>query len=105
MSEWPIIVFNESHRNWKTSYDVACELEPLFPGQDIGHFVSACSNNDWGPLVDRSLVRFLMIEEGERDGANWEWVLTLDDGTSWRVVAGCDYTGWDCRSWINWEQL
>ena len=38
---------------------------------------------------------------GENDGAQWYWVLKMKDGTHGLGVGGCDYTGWDCRSWFD----
>lgn len=35
---------------------------------------------------------------GERDGANWHWLVVLEDGQCAYITGGCDYTGWDCRS-------
>ena len=44
-----------------------------------------------------------LLEQGERDsGNNWTWKLKLKDGTIGALTGGCDYTGWDCRSWLTW---
>jgi len=37
-------------------------------------------------------------EDGENDGANWIAWGQLHDRRWFFVSAGCDYTGWDCRS-------
>lgn len=36
---------------------------------------------------------------GENDGAHWMIVGVLNDTRAFFIEAGCDYTGWDCRSW------
>lgn len=36
--------------------------------------------------------------EGENDGADWVCLGQLRDGRWFVLNAGCDYTGWDCRS-------
>ena len=40
----------------------------------------------------------LAVREGERDGAEWVWVLKLKDKRFALLWGGCDYTGWDCQS-------
>lgn len=38
------------------------------------------------------------LHEGEKDGNNWVWILSLKDGRLCHASGGCDYTGWDCQS-------
>jgi hypothetical protein len=38
-------------------------------------------------------------DPGENDGPSWMIAGLLNDGRSFYIEAGCDYTGWDCRSW------
>lgn len=43
---------------------------------------------------------------GENDERNWIGLFEMNDGAFLFVEAGCDYTGWDCRSngsseWFN----
>ncbi len=47
----------------------------------------------------------IAIWEGERDMSDWRWVLALHSGQYMYLRAGCDYTGWDCRSWITSHQI
>lgn len=42
---------------------------------------------------------------GHNDEATWWWVLRLSGGKHVLLSAGCDYTGWDCRSGIDFEQI
>lgn len=38
------------------------------------------------------------MRTGENDGQDWLVAGTLEDGRYFFVSAGCDYTGWQCRS-------
>lgn len=44
------------------------------------------------------IAKVLAVVEGENDGADWRWVLRLNDGRFVFLQGGCDYTGWDCQS-------
>jgi hypothetical protein len=37
-------------------------------------------------------------EAGENDGSEWIGIFLLRNGKYLFLKAGCDYTGWDCRS-------
>lgn len=39
------------------------------------------------------------MDEGENEASNWLLVVQLTNGQYSFLSAGCDYTGWDCRSW------
>ena len=49
----------------------------------------------WG-LDD--IANVLAVVEGEHDGKDWHWLIRLNDERHVKLVGGCDYTGWDCRS-------
>lgn len=70
-------------------YNNGVDLGEVPPGADVGgkHF----GRNDIAELV--------WIEEGENDERNWLVGGELQDGRWFFITAGCDYTGWDCRSW------
>lgn len=42
---------------------------------------------------------------GENDELAWWWILQLKDGRFVLLAASCDYTGWDCRSGIDFEDV
>ena len=42
---------------------------------------------------------------GENDEFAWWWVLQLKNGKHVLLAASCDYTGWDCRSGIDFEEV
>lgn len=44
------------------------------------------------------VVCILAIDDGENDERDWITIVELKDGRFATVSAGCDYTGWDCRS-------
>ena len=35
---------------------------------------------------------------GENDGAEWHWLVELENGSFAYIHGGCDYTGWGCQS-------
>lgn len=41
----------------------------------------------------------ITADEGINDSEDWIIVVELNDGRFASLRAGCDYTGWDCRSW------
>lgn len=44
------------------------------------------------------VAKVLAVVEGENDGADWHWILRLNDNRFVYLSGGCDYTGWDCQS-------
>lgn len=38
---------------------------------------------------------------GERDEKDWHWLVGFQDGKVGYITGGCDYTGWDCQSFLN----
>lgn len=44
------------------------------------------------------IAEILATIEGQNDGADWHWLVRLDDGQHAYITGGCDYTGWDCQS-------
>lgn len=44
------------------------------------------------------VARIVGLSEGCNDELNWVGVFELKDGRFASLVAGCDYTGWDCWS-------
>jgi hypothetical protein len=87
-------------------YEYGQALDKAFPDQEAEDFGSCIAHNDIGPLTETNNVVGLVCEQvGERDGENWIWLVTLEDGTHWRLEGGCDYTGWDCQSNGTWTAL
>lgn len=84
------------------AYSLGQELDEVFPGQDSHDFIYACEYNGLGPLDGHKVAGLLMTQQGEKDESNWVWLVKLDDGTHHWAVGGCDYTGWDCQSWLDW---
>lgn len=94
--------------DWESARNYGDALEKHFPGQDAHDFASACNYNGWGPLATTRLefVRFFnMLQQGERDEGSWIWQIQFDDGSIWQAEGHCDYTGWDCQSWLEWEKI
>lgn len=104
MSDYPIIQLSGSGR-WSAAYETGEALDVLFPGQDAEDFALALEYNDYGPCGsgdDFSIAGLLMLVQGMNDEGDWMWLVRLPDGSHHVCVAGCDYTGWDCRSGLNW---
>lgn len=60
------------------------------------------NDHDW-PLDE--IEQVLAVWEGENDGDNWRWVVKRSNGEFWFIDGGCDYTGWDCQSWLSMVQM
>ena len=91
---------------WRDAYTLGGHLGTAFPGQDADDLCYAFGENDPDPLTFEHLahiVALTMTQQGERDERDWVWKFTLDDGRSFTATGGCDYMGWDCRSWLSVE--
>ncbi len=67
-----------------------------------------CQETDLGFGIE-DIAEIVAVWEGEHDEHNWIWILRLKKENLpnpnapqfvW-LEAGCDYTGWDCRSWVD----
>lgn len=38
---------------------------------------------------------------GENDGPDWHWLVKLGNDKIAYLRGGCDYTGWDCQSYVS----
>jgi hypothetical protein len=66
----------------------------------IDYDLSACLDyNPQDTFSIESIQRVHAVWEGDNDGPAWRWVLELKDGRFAYLQGGCDYTGWDCRSY------
>lgn len=50
------------------------------------------------PFTFDDIVEVIACVEGEGDGPDWLAAVRLQDNRLIFIVAGCDYTGWDCQS-------
>lgn len=57
-------------------------------------------NPQEGFTID-DIAKVLAVFEGENDETDWHWILRLKDDRFIYLSGGCDYTGWDCRSWAS----
>lgn len=91
--------------DWNETYEAGAKLDKQFPGQDAWDFISAVRHNGhpFPHGVDLPAITDLkMIKQGYNDGPDWDWTVSFSNGDIWKVVGGCDYTGWDCQSSIEW---
>lgn len=99
------VVLPGSEDYW-SAYEYGRELEKAFPGQDAGDFMYGNQYNTPREL-ERALAvgitNFICLHHGANDEDAWVWSVHLGDGSEWIVTGGCDYTGWDCQSWMDWE--
>ena len=83
-------------------YDLTACLEynpESFIGSDVG--TDLCFGIE-------DIAEILAVWEGTHDEEDWVWILrrkeeSLPNPRAPKFIwlqAGCDYTGWDCRSWI-----
>jgi hypothetical protein len=88
--------------DWSEAYEYAEVLERRFPGQDASDLCVGAKYNDYGPLADHQVDDLVCNEFGQRDGPGWKWTVTFVNGETWIATGGCDYTGWDCQSFLRW---
>lgn len=96
------IQLTNSEGYW-TAYELGDKLEKVFPDQDIMEFLLACEHNssEATEISDLAITEFKMLQQGEHDCKDWIWRITTEDGSEWVAIGGCDYTGWDCQSWLD----
>ena len=75
--------------------------------QGLGVLMSAY---DWIEAMKYAKFKFqdieevILAEEGENDERDWKLLVKLKNGKFGVLIAGCDYSGWDCQSDGNsWE--
>ena len=107
--DYPLVRLPGDER-WHRGYKWAELLYERWPDECAWDFASAVSENvfESDPLWNtlHSGVASLKCEqEGENDGEHWVWLASFGDGTTWRITGWCDYTGWDCQSGIDAEQV
>lgn len=71
--------------------------------QHLDYDLLSCFQYAWDrpESVQDEIERVLAKWEGAHDTDDWIWILALRNNKYAYLQAGCDYTGWDCRSWIN----
>ena len=77
------------------NYQEGINVQPALPSLSVQN----PGGYDLTPFTREDVVEISGISEGENDGRDWVIYGKLKDGRWFLLVAGCDYTGWDCRSW------
>ena len=91
---------------WKGAYAVGKEWVAKFPDQDADELAYCMEYNEHPLKQDDSITKIMMLNQGERDGSYWIWYVSVNHGQYlYVVVAGCDYTGWDCQAWSTWQLI
>lgn len=76
--------------NWQAAFEY--NPDGLVPSRTEGFTGST------EPFTLDEIVEVIAVSEGENDGPDWLAAFRLQDNRLIFVNAGCDYTGWDCRS-------
>lgn len=67
---------------------------------DLDYNLRACLiHNPQDGITEETISSVLAVWEGENEGEDWRWVVSLVDGRFGFIEGGCDYTGWDCVSY------
>ena len=104
MNDYPVIDLPGSEK-WRGSYEWGKALDGQFPGQDAYNFSYACEYNSYGPVQDQRIVELQLIQQGHNEGEAWIWHVVLEDDSAYLDYGGCDYTGWDCQSYLGWANV
>jgi hypothetical protein len=91
--DWSIVFAVANEGRYRRPYGE--QYEPNLRGKPK-RVEGATVNEDLFCLDD--VLNIIDASVGENDGADWLVVGVLKDGRWFYIQAGCDYTGWDCRS-------
>lgn len=85
--------------NWAQAFQCAGEInnESQNNDADVREAIPG-SNVSLHPFCREDVKEIFAMDEGERDESNWICFGKLNDKRYFFLSAGCDYTGWDCRS-------
>lgn len=75
-----------------------------YEARGIDSDMRACFEHNYVNMDIKDIKKVVAVWEGENDGDNWRWIAQInqyhhDDYVF--IEAGCDYTGWDCQSWVH----
>lgn len=93
---WGGIDRNNPDGDWAAA--LACGGFKMNPDTKTDSWVSGFSINAAHGVALDDLAAVVHSATGENDGDEWIAVFRLTDGRFGMLSAGCDYTGWDCRS-------
>ena len=94
--------------DWIKAQIMGQTLEERFPNEDPCNLLTAieCNFGDVPQSFNtEQILQLKMIQEGANDESYWIWKLTERNTGQWYVLASCDYTGWDCQSWLTFQRL
>lgn len=77
----------------------------VVPGSDLFHAMDCNPDRDPAhrePVQKKDIAQILVEITGANDRANWHWLLRLFNGLYVYIVGGCDNTGWDCQSYLEY---
>lgn len=74
-------------------------MNEIHPNDDLWY---AIKNNPSKLIKPEDITDILAEVPGANDELNWYWVVSLKNGHAGLIYGGCDYTGWDCRSFLKY---
>lgn len=84
---------------WTDAYELGKLLAKRCPYDAVDDLCQAYVHNG-GDLEDLAVATSIVCtQHGENDGEDWHWTV-VTGGRTLLIAAWCDYTGWDCQSWL-----
>lgn len=98
MIDWNAGTLTKGYRRMSYYYDHQDECVERRIDYDLS---AACDHNDASPFRLEDVAYVLAYIQGENDGPAYHWIVAMKDHTYAYVTGGCDYTGWDCQSYVS----
>ena len=87
-------------------YELPKEEQERLKIAGVDYSICGCLEYNAQNFDVTDIEKVVAVWEGENDGDDWRWVLKVtkdcaekNGGRYVFLQGGCDYTGWDCRSW------
>lgn len=106
LKDLPLVqLLGERWERWRDGYEWGRDLDSRFPRNEAGDFTSAITYNHHPFGAEFPVIKNLVCTKvGENDGGDWNWLVWVYDEV-WLATGGCDYTGWDCQSDLDWQRV
>lgn len=64
------------------------------------YYAMECNSHEKGWFSKNNIKEVVACVCGEHDGRTWHWLVKHDNDKFYYISGGCDYTGWDCQSYL-----
>ncbi len=99
----PVVEMGGDTSIWEHAIDLGRAIDRLFPDSVDGYNLGEALAHPAPEGVDiTQITTVALIRQGSKDYDEWIWEIGLADGSLWTLVGWCDFTGWSCRSGVNW---